>query len=75
MHVSKLSIGSKKEEYNKEIKDMIYIIRGQQVMLDSDFAKLYAYEVKRLNQQVKRNIERFYEYFMFQLMKEEKINL
>ena len=37
----------------------IYIIRGQQVMLDKDLAEIYGYEVKKLNQQVKRNIERF----------------
>lgn len=53
------------------IKNMIYIIRGQQVMLDSDLADLYGYEVKRLNEQVKRNIERFPEDFMFQLTKDE----
>ena len=53
------------------IKDMIYTIRGQQVMLDSDLAKLYGYEVKRLNEQVKRNIERFPSHFMFQLSKDE----
>ena len=50
-----------------EIRNHIYIIRGQQVMLDSDLANIYGYEVKRLNEQVKRNIERFPEDFMFQL--------
>ena len=49
----------------------VYIIRGQQVMLDKDLAELYGYEVKRLNEQVKRNISRFPEDFMFQLNKEE----
>ena len=49
----------------------VYIIRGQQVMLDYDLAELYGYEVKALNQQVKRNIDRFPEDFMFQLKKEE----
>ena len=53
------------------LKEKIYIIRGQQVMLDSDLAEIYGYEVKALNQQVKRNIERFPEDFMFQLSKEE----
>lgn len=53
------------------IKDKIYNIRGQQVMLDFDLAEIYGYEVKALNQQVKRNIERFPEDFMFQLTKEE----
>lgn len=54
-----------------EIKDLIYEIRGQQVMLDSDLAMLYGYEVKQLNRQVKRNVERFPEDFMFQISKEE----
>ena len=44
-------------------------------MLDSDLAMLYGYEVKTLNQQVKRNICRFPEDFMFQLTKDELINL
>ena len=51
--------------------NQVYIIRGQQVMLDYDLAELYGYEVKALNQQVKRNIDRFPEDFMFQLKKEE----
>jgi phage regulator Rha-like protein len=55
----------------RDIKSMIYTIRGQQVMLDSDLALLYGYEVKTLNQQVKRNIRRFPEDFMFQLTKDE----
>jgi hypothetical protein len=54
-----------------EIRNRIYTIRGKQVMLDSDLAEIYGYEVKRLNQQVKRNIERFPEDFMFQLVKDE----
>ena len=49
------------------LKDKIYVIRGQQVMLDRDLATIYGYEVKTLNQQVKRNIERFPSDFMFQL--------
>lgn len=53
------------------IKDMIYTIRGQQIMLDSDLARLYGYDVKALNQQVKRNIERFPSDFMFRLNREE----
>ena len=53
------------------INNRVYIIRGQQVMLDYDLAELYGYEVKTLNQQVKRNIDRFPEDFMFQLKKEE----
>ena len=54
-----------------EIKNRIFTIRGKQVMLDSDLAELYGYEVKKLNQQVKRNVERFPEDFMFQLNKDE----
>ena len=49
----------------------VYVIRGQQVMLDYDLADIYGYEVKRLNEQVKRNITRFPEDFMFQLTTEE----
>ena len=55
----------------RDIKSMIYTIRGQQVMLDSDLAALYGYEVRALNQQVKRNSNRFPEDFMFQLTREE----
>ncbi|MEE0685439.1 MAG: ORF6N domain-containing protein, partial [Lachnospiraceae bacterium] len=53
------------------ICNRVYIIRGQQVMLDYDLAEIYGYEVKRLNEQVKRNIARFPEDFMFQITKEE----
>ena len=53
------------------ICNRVYIIRGQQVMLDYDLAEIYGYEVKNLNQQVKRNIVRFPEDFMFQLTREE----
>ena len=53
------------------ISNRVYIIRGQQVMLDYDLAENYGYEVKRLNQQVKRNISRFPEDFMFQLNEKE----
>ena len=49
----------------------IYTIRGKQVMLDYELAALYGYKVRALNQQVKRNIERFPDDFMFQLTKEE----
>ena len=54
-----------------KIQNWVYVIRGQQVMLDCDIAEIYGYEVKRLNEQVKRNITRFPEDFMFQLEKEE----
>ena len=53
------------------IKNLIYVIRGQQVMLDSDLAMLYQVETKVFNQAVKRNIERVPEKFRFQLTKEE----
>ena len=53
------------------VESLIRVIRGQQVMLDRDLADLYGVETKRLNEQVKRNIERFPEDFMFQLTKEE----
>ena len=54
-----------------DIRSKVYIIRGQQVMLDKDLAEIYGYEVKRLNEQVKRNISRFPEDFMFHLNREE----
>ncbi len=54
-----------------DICNRVYVIRGQQVMLDYDLAEFYGYEVKALNQQVKRNIDRFPKDFMFQLKKEE----
>ncbi len=56
---------------NEEIKNLIYTIRGKQVMLDSDVALLYHYETKKINQAVKRNIDRFPEKFCFQLAEEE----
>ena len=57
------------------IYNRVYVIRGQQVMLDCDLAEIYGYEVKRLNAQVKNNIARFPEDFMFQLTKTELENL
>jgi len=56
---------------NEEIKNLIYTIRGKQVMLDSDVAMLYHYETKKINQAVKRNIDRFPERFCFKLTEEE----
>lgn len=47
----------------ENIQNKVYVIRGQQVMLDYDLAEIYGYEVKNLNQQVKRNIARFPEDF------------
>ena len=59
----------------ENIKNLIYTIRGKQVMLDSDVAMLYQYETKKVNQAVKRNIDRFPERFCFKLTKEELENL
>jgi hypothetical protein len=53
------------------IQQKIHEIRNQRVMLDFDLAALYQVETKRLNEQVKRNIERFPEEFMFRLTKKE----
>lgn len=53
------------------IENKIYLIRGQKVMLDNDLAMLYKVPTFRLNEQVKRNNERFPDDFMFQLTKEE----
>lgn len=60
------------EEY---LKDRLYIIRGKRVMLDADLAEIYGYTTKRLNEQVKRNISKFPEDFMFQTSDEEKDDL
>ena len=58
-----------------DIKSMIYVVRNQQVMIDSDLAMLYQVETKRLNEAVKRNIARFPEEFRFQLTAEETESL
>ncbi len=60
---------------NNEIRNKIYSLRGLQVMLDRDLAELYQVKTKRLNEQVKRNRERFPDSFMFQLSKSEKEEL
>ena len=59
----------------ENISGLIYLIRGTKVMLDHDLAVLYEVETKRLKEQVKRNIERFPEDFMFELSKNEYENL
>lgn len=69
MEENKLSIQN--EISNEEIKNLIYTIRGKQVMLDSDVARLFKYATKDLNRNVKNNIERFPEYYCFQLTDEE----
>lgn len=53
------------------VENRIFTLRGEQVILDSDLAKLYGTETKRFNEQVQRNINRFPATFMFQLTKEE----
>jgi len=58
-----------------EISSKILTLRGQQVMIDSDLAELYQVTLKRLNEQVKRNDDRFPHDFMFQLRKDEYENL
>ena len=65
----------KDDIFNEEIKNLIYTIRGKQVMLDSDVAILYHYQTKRINEAVKRNKERFQENFCFQLTTEEIKNI
>lgn len=57
--------------FTNNIESLIKVIRGQQIILDRDLARLYQVETSQLNRQVKRNIERFPEDFMFQLTKEE----
>ena len=62
------------EKENIKIKNMIYEIRGMQVILDRDISKLYNVETRVLLQTVKRNINRFPEKFMFQLSYDEFID-
>ena len=57
------------------IKNMIFSFRGIQVMIDRDLAELYGVPTKRLNEQVKRNLNRFPDSFRFQLTDNEKIEL
>ena len=68
---SELVTNSDQLVFADKIESLIKVIRGQQVMLDRDLAALYGVEVKRLNEQVKRNIKRFPKDFMFQLTKDE----
>ena len=60
---------------NDSIEHMIFEIRGKQVMLSSDVAKLYRVEIKRINEVIKRNIKRFPDSFCFQLTKNKYFNL
>jgi len=59
----------------KKILKIIMVVRGEKVIIDSDLADLYGVETRRLNEQVRRNIDKFPEDFMFQLTKEEFDNL
>ncbi len=63
------------ENDTQNIKNMIYTIRGKQVMIDSDVAMLYHYTTKRINETVRRNRERFPSNFCFQLYENEVHNL
>ncbi len=63
------------EASTEQIQNLIYVIRGKQVMIDSDLAMLYRVETKRLNESVKRNIDRFPSHFRFQLSEEEASSL
>ena len=64
-----------KKSETENIKNLIYTIRGKQVMLDSDVAMLYQYTTKSINKAMKRNINRFPEDFCFQLTEKEVENL
>ena len=57
------------------VESRIFVLRQQKVILDRDLAELYGIPVKRLNEQVKRNRERFPDDFMFQLTREEQESL
>jgi hypothetical protein len=59
----------------QQIVSKIYLIRGQRVMVDTDLAEIYGVAKKRVREQVKRNIERFPKDFMFELNRQEFLNL
>ena len=65
----------KKIQLSDEIISQIYFIQGRKVMLDSDLARIYGVTTARLNQQVRRNLDRFPSDFMFELSGEEHRNL
>ena len=58
-------------KHGNNLKDLIYVVRGVQVMLDADLALIYGYTTRTFNQQVKNNIEKFDDDFRFQLTKDE----
>ncbi|KJJ84588.1 KilA-N, DNA-binding domain protein [Candidatus Omnitrophus magneticus] len=68
-------VNDDKTQFKIDIKSKIFVFRDKQVMVDRDLAELYRVGTKRLNEQVKRNIERFPEEFRFQLSKNEKDEL
>ena len=57
---------------SKPLESRILTIRGRKVLLDADLAEIYGVSTKRLNEQVKRNVDRFPEDFLFQLAANEK---
>lgn len=59
----------------QHVQTKIYVVKGQNVMLDRDLAELYGMETKRLKEAVKRNIKRFPEDFMFEITKKEAESL
>ena len=67
-----VATNSNKLDTLQEIEDKIFIIRGVQVMIDRDLADIYEVKTKRLNEQVRRNIERFPAHYMFQLTNDEQ---
>ena len=69
--MEKQNLQSSKITVVQNIESLIFEIRGKQVMLDKDLAMLYGVPTKRLNEQVRRNIERFPDDFMFQLTKND----
>lgn len=70
--MNKIEVKDIIEISEENFKNLIYEVRGQQVMLDTDLAKIYGYSTKTFNQQVKNNIEKFDADFMFQLTKNEQ---
>ncbi len=63
------------QKINNQVTSKIFNIRNQEVMIDRDLAELYNVQTKRINEQVKRNKERFPEMFCFQMTRFEKVEL
>lgn len=68
-------MGNSIQKYNTNILNLIFTVRGKQMMIDRDLVELYGVSTKVLNQAVKRNIERLPETFRFQLNETEKLEL